>query len=181
MKKCKKCNNWISLDNFSKDSTRTDNLHPYCKNCRSNMDKEYKIKNPHVVEKNKERSKKWRQNNPERSKELVLEWKKRNPNKKSELDRKSQLWTHYRLTIEKWMEMYNSQNGSCAICKKNGNKLYVDHDHKCCPKNITCGKCVRGLVCQKCNIFLHYIDSEYLNYIEIAVEYINKEIYENPL
>ena len=27
----------------------------------------------------------------------------------------------------------------------------VDHDHSCCPGSKTCGKCLRGLACQKCN------------------------------
>ena len=40
----------------------------------------------------------------------------------------------------------------CEIC---GNKpernLQVDHDHKCCDGQTTCGNCVRGVICNRCN------------------------------
>jgi hypothetical protein len=30
--------------------------------------------------------------------------------------------------------------------------LRVDHDHRCCPGAHSCGKCVKGLLCEGCNI-----------------------------
>jgi hypothetical protein len=29
--------------------------------------------------------------------------------------------------------------------------LAVDHNHGCCPGEKSCGKCVRGLLCDNCN------------------------------
>lgn len=39
----------------------------------------------------------------------------------------------------------------CEVCGKTDVKLHVDHDHRCCPGNYTCGECVRGFLCGACN------------------------------
>jgi hypothetical protein len=179
MKQCYKCKIWLDLDSFAKDKSRQDGFHPYCKVCRSKDNKKYIEENPEAREKRKNRSKQWKDDNPDRYKELIKNWKASNADKKKLLDKKSQLWSHYRLTIEKYLEILNDQNESCAICKKR-KRLYVDHDHTCCPSNLTCGKCVRGLICQKCNMMMHYID-ECRNLFERAIEYSSEravEIYE---
>ena len=73
------------------------------------------------------------------------------------LDKKSHLWTHYRMTIEDYQSMLKSQNGKCKICNKN-KRLVVDHDHSCCLQKNTCGNCVRGLLCFSCNTLVGYIE-----------------------
>lgn len=63
----------------------------------------------------------------------------------------------YKLTPVGYIKLLLKQGFSCAICDST-NKLVVDHDHSCCPGRESCGKCVRGLVCYNCNIFLGRYD-----------------------
>lgn len=50
--------------------------------------------------------------------------------------------------------LYEAQGGRCFICQRATGatkKLSVDHDHACCDGPVSCGKCVRGLLCSPCN------------------------------
>ena len=67
----------------------------------------------------------------------------------------------YGITVEQYDEMLAQQNGVCAICKlvSTRGKLFVDHDHACCPGQKAGGKCVRGLLCSSCNTAPFFKDS----------------------
>lgn len=61
----------------------------------------------------------------------------------------------YKLTVEAYDAMLEKQGGVCAICKgvnPGGRDLSVDHDHRCCPGRNSCGKCLRSLLCSRCNV-----------------------------
>jgi hypothetical protein len=48
----------------------------------------------------------------------------------------------------------------CSTCGKTQLKekqFHFDHDHNCCPGKYSCGKCFRGLLCQKCNLVLGHV------------------------
>jgi hypothetical protein len=64
----------------------------------------------------------------------------------------------YNLTLDAYEGLLASQNGLCACCGRIPTDrlgFTVDHDHKCCPdQEESCGSCVRGLVCSRCNVAL---------------------------
>lgn len=67
-------------------------------------------------------------------------------------------WIHLRakrhgLTEEQLLQLYEDQEGCCAVCKTvwDLENLDIDHDHRCCPGGGSCGRCVRGLLCRAHN------------------------------
>lgn len=62
----------------------------------------------------------------------------------------SYLKKQYNITSIEYDKM--AKNG-CQICGDPAAsvRLHVDHDHACCDKERSCGKCVRGVLCPKCN------------------------------
>lgn len=62
----------------------------------------------------------------------------------------------YNISGADYERLLSSQGGTCAICgiKPGSRRLAVDHDHACCPGRRSCGRCVRGLLCKRCNFYL---------------------------
>lgn len=61
----------------------------------------------------------------------------------------------FSITQGRYDEMLERQSGMCAICHKpetGGTRLAVDHDHSCCDGDFSCGNCIRGLLCKRCNM-----------------------------
>jgi hypothetical protein len=93
----------------------------------------------------------------------------------------------YGITLQLYNDMLDSQNGHCAICPATPEEvgtLCVDHDHSCCPESKTCGKCLRGLLCPRCNTAIGLLDDDTnrmqnaASYVELynALIYIRKEM-----
>ena len=73
--------------------------------------------------------------------------------------------TKYRISVFDYASMM--QNG-CVVCGTDEVQLSVDHDHSCCPGVRSCGKCVRGPLCQPCNLLLAAVDRTGLTVEELA-------------
>ena len=91
------------------------------------------------------------------SKENKLEWISKNRDKV----RWNTLWTKYRLRKEDYLRMAKAQNNKCAACKVAEIEV-VDHNHMCCPGVKSCGKCVRALLCFKCNYIAGVLEKDSL-------------------
>lgn len=55
----------------------------------------------------------------------------------------------YSIMQEDYIELYAKGCANPACDAKT--KLQVDHDHSCCPGQDSCGKCIRGMLCGRCN------------------------------
>lgn len=81
------------------------------------------------------------------------------------------------ISQERFDSMMIEQGGSCAICFKalTPPTANIDHDHSCCPGKRSCGKCVRGLLCQGCNYGIgHFADS--ITNMQSAIDYLRGRV-----
>lgn len=73
-------------------------------------------------------------------------------------DRAAFVLKTYGITMAEYDQMFERQGSKCAVCQASesgGRGWHVDHDHACCPaKSGACGKCVRGILCARCNMTL---------------------------
>lgn len=93
------------------------------------------------------------------------EWRRRNPDAWKAIARRRHLMGTYKITPEQYEALLERQGGHCAMCPATsaddaGRQLHVDHDHTCCPGDRSCGKCIRGLLCKRCNTMLGCADDD---------------------
>lgn len=137
---CSKCHQDKDTKMFYKDSRNSTGLQSQCRKCLiSGQSKHYHDNKDEIRKRYKINTKKRYEKFPESRRKVEMK--------------------RYGITPEQYDLMLLKQNSVCAICKMPESKtqegriirLSIDHDHKCCPGNNSCGKCVRGLLCHKCN------------------------------
>ncbi len=99
------------------------------------------------------------------------QWVRDNPERRAVQSRRQHLKARYKMTPEEYDCRLKNQGGVCVICKNppaKGQRLAVDHDHACCSGAKTCGKCIRGLLCHKCNRALGILEK----YLVAALAYV---------
>jgi len=157
---CYQCKSEKTFANFYKDKTKTDGLSPRCIDC------------------DKKKATNFRQNNKEKVSETHKKYYIKNKDtilatiktKRLQL-RNGELKRDYGITLEDYNNMFEEQNGVCAICGKPETSKYtnlqVDHNH-------VTGK-IRELLCGKCNRMLGHVNDN-IDILKSAIEYLEKHI-----
>lgn len=87
----------------------------------------------------------------------------------------------YGLTQADFDRLLEAQGNACAMCREpfeDGDQIFIDHDHACCPEEKrSCGACRRGLLCLRCNTALGYIE----RYAELARKYLDNQQAGGPM
>lgn len=128
-----------------------------CKTCKIKENRVWREKNWETWgPRERENTARWRKKNRKRLRKMIQEWYIKHP------EAKRRYWLkRYGLNSETFLSMLEMQEHKCMICGsdiKGPRKPQIDHDHKCCPVvSRSCGKCVRGILCRRCNHVLGMI------------------------
>jgi hypothetical protein len=131
----------------------------------------------------RESNRRWRLRNPERHKNAVKRWRQNRKEDYWASARRSSLKRTYGANIAQHQQrVRQEQRGKCPLCLRSldtSRRPSQDHSHKCCPPVIgrngkpqvkTCGRCLRGILCTRCNQALGFIENE--AWLERAIAYI---------
>lgn len=172
---CSRCN----VEYPNSDFTKGYNI---CHSCQNKVVRDHYALHP---EKKKASGLKWRKANKDKIREASRKYhdahaeeikKKKNEyykfhpdkrTKKNDRQKSSTLKLLYGITLEEYNELFEKQNGRCAICgnhrSESKRNFDVDHNHKT-------GK-VRGLLCRRCNSGLGLF-GENTDIFEKAIDYL---------
>lgn len=142
---CNKCKESKTLELFAKGKNYKDGRRNTCKRCHTDYVMEYYKNNPD------KRLEKIRMNNYYR------------PN-----------WSRHKISQIKYQQMFDLYGGKCHGCQIRP-ATSIDHDHLCCDYSWSCGKCIRGILCNQCNTALGLL-AENPTILSRLAEYINKEV-----
>lgn len=161
IKCCSRCNELKHITCFAGDRRSKDGHVHMCKSCVS-------LKNQRYYQENKERVRDRTNRYYHGNKKSILDDRKQV--RKSDPERFTNMGylTKYGLDRERYDQMREQQQHSCAICGDHeslnrNSKLFVDHDHK------TGG--VRGLLCHGCNAGIGNLKDN-ADLLEKAAEYL---------
>lgn len=85
-------------------------------------------------------------------------------------------------------DMLLDQDGRCNICTRTiliqspasrVDAVHIDHNHSCCPGSQSCGRCVRGLLCGRCNSALGMLRDD-ANIADRAAIYLRNALKSSP-
>jgi hypothetical protein len=155
-KTCNQCGITATIDCFHLDKRGIYGRRASCKECAAAYGARWRRENYEMAT---AKQRKYREDNPltpEKARDQMLKRK-------------------YRMNAQQYDELAASQNYLCAICRTEllPQKSHVDHDHNCCPGTHTCGECVRGILCGRCNAGIGFLEDDPERMIA-AAKYIRK-------
>jgi hypothetical protein len=169
-KTCTNCTQSKLLDEFTKAAGYKDGHKTWCKTCANSRNQDWRHSHPEHAKAINSRSanreeakpvrKAWRNKVAEETgkaydHDYMVAWREKNVTENPDFFWESHLRHSYHMSREQYDALLEKQNGGCAGCggqNPDHRKLAVDHDHKCCSgQKKSCGKCVRGLLCSRCN------------------------------
>ena|SRR5690349_4226398 len=112
----------------------------------------------------------WQRQNRDKVNERVARWRK-TPQGQEYVANGTLLkrFSQHGLTLDQYHAIAERQDFLCACCKqepvagqgsgRSPDGFHIDHDHDCCPGEKSCGKCVRGLLCETCNVGIGMLKS----------------------
>jgi hypothetical protein len=147
LKKCKICNReyQATTEYFYKNKSSKDGLHPWCKECAINKQRNIYWSDPIL---GREKKKEWRDNNKESHRNMIKEWEKKNeehlkesrtawrrgnPDKVREYNKERNMNKQHDITDQEWFGCLDYFNNSCAYCELSEQEqfdLYNEQFHK---------------------------------------------------
>lgn len=155
-KTCRRCQVEQSTAEFRRSARSRDGLQSWCKSCH----REYSRIPEQRAKRNTYRNR-WRRDN-----------------RKEMYNRDYRLKFRYGITEADFDRLLAKQGGRCALCPRTvpggrWNAWHVDHDHHHCPGRRGCGECVRGLLCNWCNVGIGMLGDD-AHRIRAAASYVER-------
>jgi hypothetical protein len=97
--------------------------------------------------------------------------------------KKHHLAYHYKMSVDQEQALLASSENRCIICDdefSDKNPRVIDHAKSCCPSAKTCGKCVRGVLCNRCNLMLGHA-RESIEILLKAAGYLEYAVLPHPI
>lgn len=144
---CSRCKEEKPTEEFGRDARRKRGITSTCKSCTNRLSLENiaRCKDRDLVDWSK-RQKVYQKRHRDKAKKV-------DPAGTAKRNQTNQLKTKYGITAHERDVLLAEQDGRCASCMVpiTGDQACVDHDHSCCPTRMTCGQCIRGILCHQCN------------------------------
>jgi hypothetical protein len=165
---CTRCHRWLPADAMGRDRKYRDGRSRRCKQCKVAVSRAWQRRNP---ERAAEISAASKARNKERAKEQRKIWDREH----RDLLRWQRLRRTYGIDEAWWTATLAEQGGVCAICggPSGPRNFSIDHDHSCCSGNGSCGSCVRGLLCNPCNLSLEALERRG-DWLDRAIAYLGR-------